>query len=221
MKAAALLFDMDGTLVESTTEVEQIWGRWCRLRGVPLEQVLAICHGLRSQEVLARVAPHLDVQAECRVLEDMELASTAAVRSLPGAREFVQALGGLPWAVVTSASRRVALQRLRLCGFPDLPLLIGSDDVRQGKPDPEPYRSAARCLGVSPADCLVFEDAPAGIQSALEAGCRVLQVGGARRHERVHAHFQHWGQVRRVSAGRPIEIELQACQGLPLPDAAC
>lgn len=209
IKVSALLFDMDGTLVESASEVEHIWGRWCRLHGIPLQQVLAICHGLRSAEVLARVAPHLDPATEIRVLEDMELSSNAAVQGMPGVRDFLGGLADLPWAVVTSASRRVALQRMQACNLPRPPLLIGSGDVLKGKPDPEPYLNAARGLELPPSVCLVFEDAPAGIQSALAAGCRVVGVGSACHPvQGLEAVIQHWGQVRWARTAGGFEVRI-------------
>ncbi|WP_370682463.1 HAD-IA family hydrolase [Comamonas sp. GB3 AK4-5] len=194
IKFKALLFDMDGTLVESTSEVEKIWGQWCRQHGIPLPSVLEICHGVRSQDVIAQVAPQLDVLEECRRLEEMELAS-AVSQALPGACEFLQGLGDAPWAVVTSACRPVALQRMKRSGLPEPRLLIGSGDVQKGKPDPEPYTTAAYRLGMAPSDCLVFEDAPAGIQSALDAGCQVIQIGSCPINRAGVYRAQYWGQL--------------------------
>jgi sugar-phosphatase len=194
IKFKALLFDMDGTLVESTTEVEKIWGQWCRQHGISLQSVLAICHGVRSQDVIAQVAPQLNVREECRALEAMELASNAPP-ALSGAADFLQSLGDIPWAVVTSACRQVALRRIQQSGLPEPRMLVGSDDVRQGKPAPEPYLTAAYRLGLSPSDCVVFEDAAAGIQSALAAGCQVIQIGGNPVGPSGIAQVQGWQQL--------------------------
>ncbi len=178
LEAKAVLLDMDGTLVESTRGVELIWSQWCRDNDIPPERVLAICHGVRSQDIILQVAPHLDLDQQIALLDELEIRHFAGVAALEGAGGFLRDIGPLPWAVVTSASRRVALHKLAACRLRIPGTLISSQDVAKGKPDAEPYRLAARRLGIDPADCLVFEDAPAGIESALAAGCRAVQVGG-------------------------------------------
>ncbi|VFB08427.1 phosphatase [Aeromonas salmonicida] len=196
LRAAALLLDMDGTLVHSTDEVETVWRLWCRRHQLGPEPVLAMCHGLRSREVIRALAPQLDMAQEVALLDELEIHHTGRGEAIMGSRALLTRLPAERWALVTSASQRVARHRLESAGLPLPTLLVGAEDVVHGKPDPEPYLLGAERLGVAPADCLVFEDAPAGIQSALRAGCAVVQVGGKRLLDpAVIAVIQDWRQV--------------------------
>lgn len=196
LRAAALLLDMDGTLVHSTDEVETVWRLWCRRHQLAPEPVLAMCHGLRSREVIRALAPQLDMAQEVALLDELEIHHTGRGEAIMGSRALLTRLPAERWALVTSASQRVARHRLESAGLPLPTLLVGAEDVVHGKPDPEPYLLGAERLGVAPADCLVFEDAPAGIQSALRAGCAVVQVGGKRLLDpAVIAVIQDWRQV--------------------------
>ncbi|MDM5126514.1 HAD-IA family hydrolase [Aeromonas salmonicida] len=196
LRAAALLLDMDGTLVHSTDEVETVWRLWCRRHQLAPEPVLAMCHGLRSREVIRALAPQLDMAQEVALLDELEIHHTGRGEAIMGSRALLTRLPAERWALVTSASQRVARHRLESAGLPLPTLLVGAEDVVHGKPDPEPYLLGAKGLGVAPADCLVFEDAPAGIQSALRAGCAVVQVGGKRLLDpAVIAVIQDWRQV--------------------------
>ncbi|QSE74270.1 HAD-IA family hydrolase, partial [Aeromonas media] len=178
LRAEALLLDMDGTLVHSTGEVETVWRLWCRRHRLDPEPVLAMCHGVRSREVIRALAPQLDMAREVALLDELEINHTGAAEPIAGARALLATLPAECWVLVTSASQRVARHRLASAGLPLPKQLIGAEDVVRGKPDPEPYLLGASRLGIAPADCLVFEDAPAGIRSALQAGCQVVQVGG-------------------------------------------
>ncbi|MDR7020755.1 HAD-IA family hydrolase [Aeromonas salmonicida] len=196
LRAAALLLDMDGTLVHSTDEVETVWRLWCRRHQLAPEPVLAMCHGLRSREVIRALAPQLDMAQEVALLDELEIHHTGRGEAITGSRALLSRLPAERWALVTSASQRVARHRLESAGLPLPTLLVAAEDVVHGKPDPEPYLLGAKGLGVAPADCLVFEDAPAGIQSALRAGCAVVQVGGKRLLDpAVMAVIQDWRQV--------------------------
>lgn len=196
LRAAALLLDMDGTLVHSTDEVETVWRLWCRRHQLAPEPVLAMCHGLRSREVIRALAPQLDMAQEVALLDELEIHHTGRGEAIMGSRALLTRLPAERWALVTSASQRVARHRLESAGLPLPTLLVAAEDVVNGKPDPEPYLLGAERLGVAPADCLVFEDAPAGIQSALRAGCAVVQVGGKRLLDpAVIAVIQDWRQV--------------------------
>lgn len=196
LRAAALLLDMDGTLVHSTDEVETVWRLWCRRHQLAPEPVLAMCHGLRSREVIRVLAPQLDMAQEVALLDELEIHHTGRGEAIMGSRALLSRLPAERWALVTSASQRVARHRLESAGLPLPTLLVAAEDVVHGKPDPEPYLLGAKGLGVAPANCLVFEDAPAGIQSALRAGCAVVQVGGKRLLDpAVIAVIQDWRQV--------------------------
>lgn len=209
LRARALLLDMDGTLVHSTGEVETVWRLWCRRHRLDPEPVLAMCHGVRSREVIRTLAPQLDLAQEVALLDDLEIHHTGQAEALAGARTLLASLPVERWALVTSASQRVARHRLRSAGLPLPALLVGAEDVEHGKPDPEPYLLAAERLGLAAADCLVFEDAPAGISSALRAGCRVVQVGGRQRlSPGISALIQDWRQVSVVVEAEGLQLTL-------------
>ncbi|MFQ2299107.1 HAD-IA family hydrolase [Aeromonas dhakensis] len=209
LRARALLLDMDGTLVHSTGEVETVWRLWCRRHRLDPEPVLAMCHGVRSREVIRTLAPQLDLAQEVALLDDLEIHHTGQAEALAGARTLLASLPVERWALVTSASQRVARHRLRSAGLPLPALLVGAEDVEHGKPDPDPYLLAAERLGLAAADCLVFEDAPAGISSALRAGCRVVQVGGRQRlSPGISALIQDWRQVSVVVEAEGLQLTL-------------
>lgn len=209
LRARALLLDMDGTLVHSTGEVETVWRLWCRRHRLDPEPVLAMCHGVRSREVIRTLAPQLDLAQEVALLDDLEIHHTGQAEVLAGARTLLASMPVERWALVTSASQRVARHRLRSAGLPLPSLLVGAEDVEHGKPDPEPYLLAAERLGLAAADCLVFEDAPAGISSALRAGCRVVQVGGRQRlSPGISALIQDWRQVSVVVEAEGLQLTL-------------
>ncbi|TNI18611.1 HAD-IA family hydrolase [Aeromonas dhakensis] len=209
LRARALLLDMDGTLVHSTGEVEAVWRLWCRRHRLDPEPVLTMCHGVRSREVIRTLAPQLDLAQEVALLDELEINHTGQAEALAGARTLLADLPVERWALVTSASQRVARHRLRSAGLPLPTLLVGAEDVEYGKPDPDPYLLAAERLGLAAADCLVFEDAPAGISSALRAGCRVVQVGGRQRlSPGIGALIQDWRQVSVVVEAEGLQLTL-------------
>ncbi|WP_322863568.1 HAD-IA family hydrolase [Aeromonas allosaccharophila] len=193
---AALLLDMDGTLVCSTGDVEKVWRLWCQHHQLAPEPVLAMCHGMRSREVIRALAPQLDVEREAARLDELEMEHTGG-DAIAGAGELLRRLPPRCWAIVTSASDRVACHRLNGAALPLPAVLVGAETVTKGKPDPEPYLMGAARLGVAPEHCLVFEDAPAGIESALRAGCTVVQVGGdAPLNPAVVAVIRDWREVK-------------------------
>ena len=152
-------------------------GNGLRRKGVDGDAIMAIAHGVRTIEVIRRVAPHLDAEAEASEIENHEADDQAGVVVMPGAAELVRSIPVGRWGVVTSGSRLLATNRLRYCGLPVPKVLVTSDDVTNGKPHPEPYLKGAERLGVSRRqDCLVIEDAPAGIESARAGGMKVLGI---------------------------------------------
>jgi sugar-phosphatase len=176
LSCKAILFDMDGTLVDSTACVEAIWERWARKHGIDLYHLLQISHGRRTVDTLKDVAPHLDVESEARALEQEELTAREGIAAVGGASQLLRRLKEHQWAVVTSASRALATVRLQCAGLPVPPFLISADDVSRGKPDPEGYLKAADCLGVPYDRCVVVEDTPAGILAGRNAGMTVLAL---------------------------------------------
>ena len=187
--AHALLFDNDGTLVSSLDSVERCWTRWAREYGITAEEFTRVAlHGRPAAEIVADLLPaRLVPEAVARVEQlEVEDVPRGGVHLLPGTREFLDALPSDRWAVVTSATRRLAEARLDAVGI--LPkTLISADDITRGKPDPEPYLLAARQLGVDPAHCVVFEDAPAGLQAGRAAGMTTVALTTTHRAEELDA----------------------------------
>ena len=176
LSCEAILFDMDGTLVDSTACVEAIWARWARKHGIDLHHLLQISHGRRTVDTLMEVAPQLDVESEARALEREECTAREGIVAVGGASQLLHRLKEHRWAVVTSASRALATVRLQCAGLPVPSLLISGDDVFRGKPDPEGYLKAADRLGVPYDRCVVVEDTPAGILAGRNAGMTVLAL---------------------------------------------
>ncbi len=196
---SAILFDLDGVLVDSTRAVDREWREWAARKGVDGDAIMAIAHGVRTVEVIRRVAPHLDADAEAAAIENHEADDQRGVTVMPGSVDLVRSIPEGRWGVVTSGSRLLATNRLRHCGLPVPQVLVTSDDVTHGKPDPEPYLKGAKWLGFSPADCLVIEDAPAGIQSARAAGTKVIGIAstyGVDALEQANAVIRKLEQVR-------------------------
>jgi len=171
---SAILFDLDGVLVDSTKSVGRQWRTWGREQGIDEEEVIAIAHGVRTVEVIQRVAPHLDAEAETRKLEKREAEDHDGVVVMPGAVGLLHSIPEKHWAVVTSGTRLLATARLQLAGIPIPHVLVTAEDVTHGKPHPEPYLKGAERLGVDPKQCLVIEDAPAGIDAARAGGMKVI-----------------------------------------------
>jgi mannitol-1-/sugar-/sorbitol-6-phosphatase len=174
LPARALLLDMDGTLVDSTGDVEKHWTMWAERRGLAPETVLHYAHGSPSRETVARFVDPADVAVETDWVESLSM-DTAEERALPGALTAMTQTA-LPVAVVTSATRRSAQIRLRKAGLPQPAVLVAADDVERGKPDPEPYLRAAALLGVAAMECVGVEDSPAGVESMLAAGVSAIGV---------------------------------------------
>jgi mannitol-1-/sugar-/sorbitol-6-phosphatase len=174
-EVSAVLFDMDGTLVDSTAIVERTWTTWANKNGLDPEFIVRFAHGRPTADTIRETAPHLDAVREAgTLLAEEELDPSVSV-NIAGALEAVNAAQKYAkWAVVTSASRRLALLRLEAGGFPDPPVLVTADDIVRGKPDPEGFRMAAHILGISPEECLVFEDTPAGLLAAAAAGAAAI-----------------------------------------------
>ena len=162
--------------MDSTRAVDREWRAWAARKGVDGDAVMAIAHGVRTIEVIRRVAPHLEAEAEVLELESREADHQEGVCVMPGAVALVHSIPDERWGVVTSGTRLLATARLRFCGLPVPKVLVTADDVAHGKPHPEPYLKGAERLGFKAADCLVIEDAPAGIRSGRASGMKVLGI---------------------------------------------
>jgi sugar-phosphatase len=172
----AVLFDLDGVLVNSAECIANHWRQWALDHQLDPVQVLRLAQGRRTIETVRLSAPALDAEKEAAAIEAAEAVDTQGLVLVEGADRLIQSIPDGAWAVVTSGTRDTALNRLAFGGIPVPPVLIAAEDVKFGKPDPRPYLLAAEKLGVAPAKCLVVEDAPAGIQSARNAGMGVIAV---------------------------------------------
>jgi sugar-phosphatase len=180
---AAFLFDMDGTLLDSSAVVDRVWGSWAKRHGIDVATLLAQVHGVRSEDTIRRFAGagvdvDVDVAKENQWILDAEVSDIDGVVALQGVHAFIKVLDPGTWAIVTSAPRTLAEVRLRAVNLPIPEVMITAEDVQRGKPDPQGYLLGAQRLGVSIGECLVFEDSPAGVAAAKAAGAHVAIVGG-------------------------------------------
>jgi len=174
IRCSAVLFDMDGVLVDSTHAVARVWHKWALERGLDPDKVVRAAHGRPSVMTVREFLPDADAHAEDLEVERREIEDLDGVVAMPGAVELVKSLPPKRWTVVTSATRPLAEVRLRASGIPVLNGLITANDILHGKPNPEPYLKAAERLGFTASECVVVEDAVAGIRAGKAAGARVI-----------------------------------------------
>ncbi|HEU4955414.1 MAG TPA: HAD-IA family hydrolase [Gemmatimonadales bacterium] len=175
-ECSAILFDLDGVLVDSAAWIELQWRRWAVRRGLDPAPFLRVCHGRRAVETIRLAAPELDADAEVARSDPADERDTELLRPVAGAERVLDALPPGAWAVATSGPRVSAIARLRHAGLPIPDVLVCAEDVECGKPSPDVYLRAAARLGIEPARCLVVEDAPAGLDSAAAAGMVAIAV---------------------------------------------
>lgn len=171
---AALLFDLDGVLINSTPAVARVWRRWAVERGFDPEEVVSRAHGRPSMTTIREYLPHANHESENREVERREIEDLEGVMPLPGALDLLRSLPPDRWTIVTSCTRPLAQVRIKAAGLPLPEKLITSNDITHGKPDPEPFLKGASCLGFRAEDCIVLEDVPAGVRSGKAAGARVI-----------------------------------------------
>jgi sugar-phosphatase len=205
IETTAVLFDMDGTLVDSSAAVIRAWTQWSSDHGLDINKVLSIAHGRQPIDTMRLVAPALATQANADKILRREVEDLEGVVEVPGASELLRSLPSGSWAVVTSARRELALARIRAAKLPEPEHLISAEDVKKGKPDPEPYEAGARLLKVRADYCVAFEDAPAGIQSALSAGATVVAVKHASPDLSWKWEIQDFRSLRlKIVSGKPV-----------------
>ncbi len=186
---SAFLFDMDGTLTNSVAAAERVWSQWAEGKGLNVADFLPTIHGVRCIDTLRRLnLPGVDPEREADLLAQAEIDDVEGVVSIEGAARFLAALPAERWAVVTSAPRLLAERRILAAGLPLPQIMVSAEDVEHGKPAPDCFLLAARKLGVKPDECLVFEDAPAGIAAAEAAGAKVMVITAAHSHVIETAH---------------------------------
>ncbi|KAK9675314.1 hypothetical protein K7432_016525 [Basidiobolus ranarum] len=198
IKCKGLLFDMDGTLVDCTPCVEKHWTNFCRTHGINEKELLSNCHGVRTVETLRRYAPNLATDEIVNELEARAGFDTDGVIPIVGVPELLPSLIKNTWAIVTSASRPVAEFRLNHQRYPLPEILITADEVTNGKPHPEGYLLAAKKLNIAPSECVVFEDATAGIDAASNAGMKSIGILTSHTKDRLVGaalHIQHFNEL--------------------------
>ena len=214
ISAEALLFDNDGTLVSSLESVHRCWTRWAEEFGITAEEFARVeLHGRPAVEIAADLLPADVVPRALARIEQLEVEDVpnGGVHLLPGTRAFLDALPADRWAVVTSATRRLAEARLEAVGI--LPkTMVAADDVTRGKPDPEPYLLAARELGVDPARCVVFEDAPAGLRAGLAAGMTTVALTTTHQAHELDADLvvENLSALSALVTGGNVEISVRS-----------
>ncbi|MFI6204861.1 HAD family hydrolase [Streptomyces sp. NPDC051041] len=210
LTARALLLDMDGTLVNSDASVERVWRRWAERHGLDGDEVMKVVHGRQGYASMALLLPDRPMEQNladnARMLAE-ETADTEGVVAIPGAREFLASLKGLPHALVTSADVALSTARMAAAGLPMPEVRVTAESVGASKPDPEGFLKGAAELGVAPADCVVFEDSGAGIAAGRSAGMRVVGIGQRATFHRPDAAVRDLTQVR-VEAGDDGTIRL-------------
>lgn len=209
---------MDGILISSIGSVERSWTKWALLRGVDPALARETAHGRRAVETIAKLRPDLDNNPELTVIEDMEVKDNEGLTVLPGVLDLLAALPPDRWTVVTSATERLARVRMAAAGIPVPEILVTADKVKRGKPDPEPFLAGAALLGYAPADCVVFEDSPSGVEAGRAAGCTVVATTFSHSAESLSsAHYlvRDLTGIRIESASDEIVIQFT-----PLPAVA-
>ena len=172
----AMIFDLDGVLIDSDAVIRRRWECWANERGIPFEEVEAVYSGRPAIEVIEEVAPHLDPEVEIDRLGEEMAADVEGLEAFDGAKRLLGRLPAGRWAIATSGRHRTATARMAHVDLPAPEVFVTADDVDQGKPNPEPYQRAADRLGLAPERCVVLEDAPAGVEAADRAGASVLGV---------------------------------------------
>ena len=209
IECEGLLFDLDGVLVDSTPAVARVWTIWARKHGFDPEETVRKAHGRPSLATIKELLPNADHNAENAEVERMEIEDVSDVVPLPGTLKLLGSLPADRWTVVTSCTRALALVRLRVAGLPVPKKMVTSTDIVNGKPHPEPYLKGAGLLGIAPEDCVVFEDAPAGIRSGKAAGSRVLAFQTTEEDELLREAGADW-IVKDASA---VEVSAPARDG--------
>jgi len=211
---AALLFDMDGVLINSTPAVARVWGRWAVEHGFNPEEVVARAHGRPSLTTVREYLPDSDHEAENREVERREIEDLEGVLPLPGALDLLLSLPGDRWTIVTSCTRALAEVRIRAAGLPLPRKLITANDITRGKPDPEPYLKGASVLGFPAANCIVVEDVPAGVRAGNAAGAKVIGLTTTVREASLREAGADWilnncADIRVLEHGKELNLALR------------
>ncbi|WNO10005.1 HAD-IA family hydrolase [Teredinibacter sp. KSP-S5-2] len=193
---SGLIFDLDGTLVDSSAAIAEVFSRWCESHLLDFETIIQACRGSRVSDILPQIAPHLDAQKESDFIEAEEAKTSTGLVEIPGASQLLHHLQNTHanWAIATSCSYPVADLRMSVVGLPKPEIFVTSEKILHGKPDPEHFVTTASFLELPPWRCLVFEDSNNGVRGALDAGCDVVVVGkhATIEHPRIRARIDNY-----------------------------
>ncbi|MCH6256617.1 HAD-IA family hydrolase [Puniceicoccaceae bacterium K14] len=198
----AIIFDLDGTLVDSASIVERVMRKWCHEKNISFSKVETSIHSSRAEDTISAIAPELDSKAEAAKIEALERKELQGLCEIKGASALLKQLPRERWAVATSSITDTAIAKLKAVAMPIPNTLIGADKVRSGKPDPEAYLKASEQLGFKPEDCLVFEDSETGVKSALNAHCAVVIIGD-------NCELRHPNILGRVGSFEEIDLHIR------------
>jgi mannitol-1-/sugar-/sorbitol-6-phosphatase len=211
IECTAILFDLDGVLIDSTENITRHWREWAQQHNLDVDAIMQVAHGRRTVETMRIVAPQLPVEEEAERFTASEVVDTQGIITIDGALPLLNSIPADAWAIVTSGSRDLATARLRSRGLPVPQVMVTADDVTNGKPHPEPYITAANRLGLSADQCVVIEDAPAGLAAAAAAGMRTVAVASTHTYDELGAATLIAGQLRdiQVVAGNSGRLAIQ------------
>ncbi len=204
-----LLFDLDGTLVNSLAAVDRAWRQWAVEYGLNPDYVAPRIHGRRAVDSIALLAPEVNQEEAFARLEHLEATDTRDVVPMPGALDFLSRLNGIPWGIVTSGSRPIAIPRLTAGGMVQPDVFVTAEQIRQGKPHPEAFLEGAKRLGIAPGDIVVFEDTIAGVRSAKAAGMAVIGVS-SHAAEEADAAITNYAELTIVADADPMVLRVRA-----------
>ena len=183
LECDAVLFDLDGVLIDSTSCIVRHWKDWADQHSLEIDEIMQAAHGIPTIDTIRMVAPYLDADKEAEQFTAKEVSDTAGVFTIVGAHQILEGLPEGTWAIVTSGSSALARARMTQAELPIPKILVTADDVQHGKPAPEPYLVGAKLLGTSVEKCVVVEDAPAGVEAGVKAGMRVIGISSTHKHE--------------------------------------
>lgn len=213
IQCSALLFDLDGVLIDSTPAVARVWTRWALEHGFNPEQTVARAHGRPSLTTVREYLPNADHEVENREVERREIEDLDGVIPLPGALELLASLPVERWTIVTSCTRALAEVRIKAAGLPLPKKIVTSNDITQGKPHPEPFLKGAAILGFPAAECVVLEDAPAGVRAGKASGARVIAFRTTVNEEELREAKADWilgscADIRQLDSSRGLTLGL-------------
>ena len=208
IECTAILFDLDGVLIDSTASITRHWQQWAQRHDLDLTEIMKVAHGRRTLETMRLVAPHLSVEEEAQSFAAIEAADTQGVVTIDGALPLLNSLPIDAWAIVTSGGRDLATARLKSRGLPIPRIMVTAEDVVNGKPDPEPYLVAAHVLGIPADQCVVVEDSPAGIAAASAAGMRSVAIASTHAYQELETATAIAGQLSDIQVDNSIDGRL-------------